>query len=143
MREVLTIATVLGLAGVVSSFLLFFILEELNFPHPLIQAIIFLKLDVAGHSTIYVARTGEQHFWQRPYPSLKLLVPTFATLITGTLIACYGLFMEPVGWRYTIYVWVYATAWFVFNDFLKVAVYRMLHKTKWLLGREHVHEIIE
>ncbi len=142
MREVLTIATVLGLAGVVSSFLLFFILEELNFPHPLIQAIIFLKLDVAGHSTIYVARTGEQHFWQRPYPSLKLLVPTFITLIAGTLIACYGLFMEPVGWRYTIYVWVYAMAWFVFNDFLKVAVYRMLHKTKWLLGREHVHEII-
>ncbi len=143
MREVLTIATVLGFAGVVSSFLLFFILVELNFSHPLIQAIIFLKLDVAGHSTIYVARTGERHFWHRPYPSLKLFIPAFSTRIIGTLIACYGLFMEPVGWEYTIYIWIYATVWFVFNDFLKVAVYRMLHKTKWLLGREHVHELIE
>jgi H+-transporting ATPase len=143
MREVLTIATVLGLAGVVSSFLLFFVLEKLNFSHALIQAIIFLKLDVAGHSTIYVARTGERHFWHRPFPSLKLFIPAFSTRIIGTLIACYGLFMEPVGWKYTIYIWIYATVWFVFNDFLKVAVYRMLHKTKWLLGREHSHELIE
>jgi H+-transporting ATPase len=143
MREVLTIATVLGLAGVVSSFLLFFILQELKFSHALIQAIIFLKLDVAGHSTIYVARTGERHFWQPPYPALKLLIPALSTRIIGTLIACYGLFMEPVGWKYTFYIYVYATAWFVFNDYLKVAVYRMLHKTKWLLGREHVHEVID
>jgi H+-transporting ATPase len=49
MREVLTVASVLGLTGVVSSFLLFLILEELNRSRDLIQAIIFLKLDVAGH----------------------------------------------------------------------------------------------
>ncbi len=63
MREVLTIASVLGLAGVASSFLIFFILQEMHYSHGLIQAILFLKLDVAGHSTIYVARTGERHFW--------------------------------------------------------------------------------
>ena len=143
MREVLTIATVLGLAGVASSFLLFFILEEFNFSRPLIQAIMFLKLDVAGHSTIYVTRSGERHFWHRPFPALKLLIPALSTRIIGTLIACYGLFMEPVGWKYTLYIYIYATAWFVLNDFLKVAVYRMLRKTKWLLGREHMHEAIE
>lgn len=143
MREVLTIASVLGLAGVASSFLLFFILEELQFSRDLIQAIIFLKLDVAGHSTIYVARTGRHHFWHRPFPSLKLFIPAFSTRILGTLVACYGLFMAPVGWKYTIYIWIYATAWFVCNDFLKVGVYRMLDKTSWLLGREHAHEAIE
>jgi H+-transporting ATPase len=143
MREVLTIATVLGLAGVASSFLLFFILEELKFSHAMIQAIIFLKLDVAGHSTIYVARTGERHFWHRPYPSLRLFIPAMTTRVIGTLIAVYGLFMEPVGWTYAIYIYIYATVWFVFNDFLKVSVYRMLHRTKWLLGREHVHESID
>jgi len=31
----------------------------------------------------------------------------------------------------------------VLNDFLKVAVYRMLYRTKWLLGREHMHELID
>ena len=143
MREVLTVSTVLGLAGVVSSFLLFFVLLEMNFSRELIQAIIFLKLDVAGHSTIYVARSGEKHFWHRPFPSLKLFIPAFSTRIAGTLIACYGLFMAPVGWEYTAYIWIYATVWFVFNDFLKVAVYRMLHRTKWLLGREHAHEAID
>ncbi|QDU74608.1 Calcium-transporting ATPase 1 [Bremerella volcania] len=143
MREVLTIATVLGLAGVASSFLLFFVLQELKFSHALIQAIIFLKLDVAGHSTIYVTRTGERHFWHRPYPSLKLFIPAMTTRIIGTLIAVYGLFMEPVGWKYALYIYIYATVWFVFNDFLKVSVYRMLHRTKWLLGREHMHEVVE
>ncbi|QDV48351.1 plasma-membrane proton-efflux P-type ATPase [Gimesia fumaroli] len=143
MREVLTIASVLGLAGVVSSFLLFFILEEMQFSRGLMQAILFLKLDIAGHSTIYVARTGERHFWERPFPSLKLFIPAMSTRIVGTLIACYGIFMEPVGWKMTGYIYLYATVWFVFNDFLKVAVYRMLNRTKWLLGREHVHEIIK
>jgi H+-transporting ATPase len=143
MREVLTVATVLGLAGVVSSFLVLLVLLEMNFSRDLIQAIIFLKLDVAGHSTIYIARSGEKHFWHRPFPSLKLFIPAFSTRIAGTLIACYGLFMAPVGWKYTAYIWIYATVWFVFNDFLKVAVYRMLHRTKWLLGREHAHEAID
>ena len=143
MVEVLTVATVLGLAGVTSTFLLFFIMKELNFSQDLIQAVIFLKLDVAGHSTIYVARTGERHFWHKPYPSLKLFIPAFSTRIIGTLIATYGLFMTPVGWTYTAYIYLYATVWFVINDFLKVAVYRMLQNKKWLLGREHAHEAIE
>lgn len=123
--------------------MIFFILQELKFSHALIQAIFFLKLDVAGHSTIYVARSGERHFWHRPYPSLKLFIPAMTTRIVGTLIAVYGLFMEPVGWEYVIYIYIYATVGFVFNDFLKVTVYRMLHKTKWLLGREHAHESLD
>lgn len=137
MREVLTVATVLGLLGVISSFLIFYILEELQFSRALIQAMIFLKLDVAGHSTIYVARTGERHFWEKPYPSLKLFVPAFTTRMIGTLIACYGLFMEPVGWEYTAYIWIYGTAWFVLNDFVKVGVYKMLRSKGWLEAGEH------
>ena len=140
MREVLTVATALGLAGVTSSFLIFFILEQLKLSQDLIQAIMFLKLSVAGHSTIYVTRSGERHFWHRPFPSLKLFTPLMTTQILATLIACYGVFMTPIHWKYTIYVWLYATAWFVFNDFVKVTVYRILNQTKWLLGGEHAHE---
>jgi H+-transporting ATPase len=142
-REVLTLSTVLGIAGVVSSFLLFFVFEQLGFERALIQTLIFLKLDVAGHSTLYVARTGERHFWHKPWPAPILMWSTIATMIVGTLIAVYGVFMEPIGWKYAVFIWAYALAWFLFNDFLKVAVYRMLHRTKWLLGREHAHELID
>jgi H+-transporting ATPase len=142
-REVLTLATVLGVAGVVASFLLFFIFERLGFARTVIQTLIFLKLDVAGHSTLYVARTGNNFFWKRPWPAPILMGATLGTMIVGTLVAVYGVFMEPIGWTYAGLIWAYALVWFLFNDCLKVSVYRMLHRTKWLLGREHAHETIE
>jgi H+-transporting ATPase len=126
MREVITVGGVLGVVGVISSFLLFFVLQEMGFEHAIIQSIIFLKLDVAGHSTIYVCRTREKHFWHRPYPSLKFFLPAFSTRIIGTLVVLFGVFMEPIGWKTILYVWLYATAWFVFNDFVKVWTYRFI-----------------
>ena len=143
MREMLSVSTVLGIAGVISSFLLFFIFERLDYPRAMIQTLIFLKLDVAGHSTLYVARTGEHHFWRKPWPAPTLMWATTATMIVGTLIAVYGVFMEPIGWKFAGIVWAYALAWFVVNDFIKVAVYRMLNKSKWLLGGAHAHEEAE
>jgi H+-transporting ATPase len=128
MREMLTISTVLGLAGVTSSILFFYILEQLRFPLALVQPMMFVKLDVAGHSTIYLTRSGEGHFWQKPFPSLKLFIPAMATRITGTVIGVYGLFMAPIGWKYAAYIWLYATVWFLFNDFVKVGVYRMMRR---------------
>ncbi|RME28817.1 MAG: HAD family hydrolase [Deltaproteobacteria bacterium] len=126
MREVLPVAVVLGVTGVASSFLLFFILQNLGLPQDLIQAIIFLKLDVAGHSTIYVTRAGPRHFWHRPFPSGKLLTAALGTRIAGTLIACYGLFMPAIGWKWVGIIYLYSTAWFVFNDFIKVWTYKAL-----------------
>ena len=128
MREMLTVAVSLGLAGVTSSILFFFILERLRFPLALVQPMMFVKLDVAGHSTIYLTRSGEGHFWKRPLPSLKLFLPAMATRITGTVIAVYGLFMAPIGWGYAMAIWLYATVWFVVNDFVKVGVYKVLRR---------------
>ncbi len=128
MKEVLTVATVLGLSGVVSSFLLFYILESLHFSRDMIQAIIFLKLDVAGHATIYLARTGDKPFWYKPYPSIYLFSSIFSTRIIGTLLAVYGVFMEAIGWEYAAYIWIYATIWFFFNDFIKLLTYKILRK---------------
>jgi len=126
MREVLTIGGVLGIAGVIASFTLFFVLQKMGFEHALIQSMIFLKLSVAGHSTIYVARTREKHFWQRPLPSLKFFVPAFGTQLIGSVFACFGIFMESIGWKMTIYIWIYAAIWFIFNDYIKVWAYRIL-----------------
>ncbi len=128
MKEILTVATVLGLLGVASSFFIFYLLQSWNVPRDMIQAIIFLKLDVAGHATIYLARTGDKPFWHKPYPSATLFFTVFATRIVGTLIAVYGIFMEAIGWEYAAYIWIYATFWFLFNDFIKIITYKMIKK---------------
>ena len=128
MREILTVAVVLGFAGVASSFLLFYWLQTHHYPLALIQAMLFIKLDVAGHSTLYLTRAGKHHFWHRPFPSLKFFLPAFGSRTIGTLVAVYGIFMEPIGWKYAGYMWLYALAWWIFNDFVKVGTYKFLNK---------------
>ncbi|CCA93130.1 MULTISPECIES: plasma-membrane proton-efflux P-type ATPase [Novosphingobium] len=126
MHRVLTISTMLGLLGVIASFLLFWIAERyLALPRPTIQTLIFLKLLVAGHLTIYLTR-NEGWFWQRPWPSWKLIVATETTQVLGTLATVYGWFVEPIGWTYALLIWGYALIWFLFNNLIKVWTYRML-----------------
>jgi H+-transporting ATPase len=127
MRELLTVSSVLGLTGVVSSFLLFFVLQEHGVSEDMIRSLLFLKLIVAGHSTLYVTR-AEGWFWERPWPSPLLMVATFGTEILGTLIAVYGVMITPVGWAYAAWIWLYALAWFFVNDVIKVLTYRMLRR---------------
>jgi hypothetical protein len=119
------VSSVLGVSGVVASFLLFFLLTEHGFSEDMIRTMLFLKLIVAGHSTLYITRTGGW-FWQRPYPAPLLLSATFGTEILGTLIAVYGVLVAPIGWEYALWMWAYALAWFAFNDVVKWGAYRML-----------------
>jgi H+-transporting ATPase len=42
------------------------------------------------------------------------------------LIAVYGLFMTPIGWRWALLVWGYALAWFFFNDRVKLVAQQIL-----------------
>ncbi len=125
MRDLLTIACILGIAGVVASFVLFFILREQGFSEDMIRTFLFLKLIVAGHSTIYVTRS-EGWFWQHPLPSPLLFGATFGTEILGTLIAVYGVFITPIGWTNALWIWLYALVWFFFNDAVKVTAMRFL-----------------
>jgi H+-transporting ATPase len=125
--EILTVSSVLGIAGVIASFLLFFLLREYGFPEDAIRTLLFLKLIVAGHSTLYVTR-AQGWFWQKPYPSPLLLGATFGTEILGTLIAVYGVLVTPVGWTWALAMWAYALAWFVLNDAVKQWAYRALRR---------------
>ncbi len=127
MPELLTVATVLGVSGVVSSFLLFYILQRMAFPEEIIQSLLFLKLIIAGHSTLYITRV-EGWFWQRPFPAPLLFFATFGTEILGTLIAVYGFLITPIGWEYAAWMWGYALVWFLFNDMIKMATYRFLRR---------------
>ncbi|MDX2368407.1 MAG: plasma-membrane proton-efflux P-type ATPase [Colwellia sp.] len=126
MHTLLTVSTVLGLAGVLSSFILFFWLQKQGFAEETIQSLIFLKLIIAGHSTLYITR-ADGWFCQKPYPSPLLLIATFGTEILGTLIAVYGLFITPIGWEFALYIWLYAFVWFLINDAIKMMTYRVIN----------------
>ena len=133
MPEVLGIATVLGIAGVIATFGLFYLGERVfHLGRETIQSLIYLKLSVAGHSTIFVTRT-RRAFWSiRPAPILLLAV--IGTQLVATLIAVYGIFMAPIGWHWAIVVWGYALAWFLVNDRIKLAAYKVFspHGEGWL-----------
>ncbi|QOP40902.1 plasma-membrane proton-efflux P-type ATPase [Sulfurimonas marina] len=123
MKELLVLSSWLGIAGVLSSFLLFwYTVTVLKLPLELVQSIFFAKLVVAGHGTIYNTRT-DTWFFKKPYPSLTLFGATFLSRIVGTIIAVYGFgLMEPIGWEWALGMWAYAMAWFVFNDMVKLSV---------------------
>ncbi|MGB8959424.1 MAG: plasma-membrane proton-efflux P-type ATPase [Candidatus Aminicenantales bacterium] len=125
MRLVLGIATVLGVIGVVSAFGLFYLGERvflLDRAH--IQTLMYLKLSVAGHLTIFLTRTRGP-FWSIR-PARILWAAVLGTQIVATLIAVYGLFMTPLGWGWALFVWGYALAWFLVNDRVKLLAYRIL-----------------
>jgi H+-transporting ATPase len=134
MPEVLGIATVLGIAGVIATFGLFYMGERvLHLGRDTIQSLIYLKLSVAGHSTIFLTRTRKAFWSIRPAPILLLAVLGTQTL--ATLIAVYGVFMPPLGWHWALFVWGYALAWFVVNDRIKLAAYKVFGREgEGLLG---------
>jgi len=135
MPVVLGIATVLGIAGVVASFGLFYLGERVfHLNREVIQSFMYLKLSVAGHLTIFVTRT-RRAFWSiRPAPIL--LAAVIGTQLVATLIAVYGIFMAPIGWGWALFVWGYALAWFLVNDRVKLAAYRVFDpQERGLLGR--------
>ena len=140
MHRVLTLSIVLGVLGVISSFGLFWVAEKyLGLPRPTIQTMVFLKLLVAGHLTIFLTRnTGA--FWARPWPSWKLVAATETTQLFGTLAAVYGWFVTPIGWSYALVIWSYALAWFLINNLVKAYVYRMMRHGAAPVAR-HLHRV--
>ena len=129
MRLVLGIASVLGIVGPIAAFGLFYLGDkvfELDRPH--LQTLMYLLLSVAGHLTIFLARTRGP-FWSIK-PSAILMVAVFGTQVIATLIAVYGVFMTPLGWGWALAVWAYALVWFFINDGLKLVAYRIFDPTE-------------
>jgi len=130
MRRVLTMAMVLSVGGVISSFLLFwFIFHNLGWEREVVQTMIFLKLLIAGHMTIYLTRnTG--WMWQKPYPRPIFLLAVEATQIIGTFFAVYGVLIHPIGWAKAGIVWGYAIVWMLILNAIKVLTIRFLGESK-------------
>jgi H+-transporting ATPase len=129
MRMVLGVSTVLGVIGVVSAFGLFYLGERVfHLDRAHIQTLMYLKLSVAGHLTIFLTRTRGP-FWSIR-PARILWVAVLGTQMVATLIAVYGLFMTPLGWGWAAFVWGYAMAWALVNDRVKLLAYRVFDPTK-------------
>ncbi|MGA9640606.1 MAG: HAD-IC family P-type ATPase, partial [Terriglobales bacterium] len=129
MRLVLGISTVLGVIGVVAAFGLFYLAERVfHLDRAHAQTLMYLKLSVAGHLTIFLTRTRGP-FWSIR-PARILWIAVLGTQTVATLIAVYGLFMTPLGWRWAGFVWVYALAWFLLNDRVKLLAYKIFDPIK-------------
>jgi H+-transporting ATPase len=124
MRTLLGISSFLGSVGTVSSFGILIIgLQVLHLNPLILQSFIYLKLSVAGHLNLFVART-KGRFWS-VRPAKPLFLAVILTQLAATIITVYGILLPAMGWTLAALVWGYALAAFVVTDFLKVGFYRL------------------
>ena len=129
MKEVLILSTWLGVAGVLSSFLLFWLVYYVwQVNAELTQTIFFAKLIIAGHGTLYNTRRDDW-FWKKPWPNPILWNASLWSAVAAVIIAVYGFgLIYPMGWGWAIFLVVYLFAWFVFNDMVKMLVLNYYRK---------------
>lgn len=126
MRRVLTVATVLGLVGVVETFLLLILAKDyFHIAQGQLQSFIYLKLAVAGHLTLFVVRSRNP-FWDHPRPAGILFGAIIGTQIVAAIIVGFGIFVTPLPWAYIGLIWLYCLAWFFIEDWVKIHLYRHL-----------------
>lgn len=124
MPLVFTVALSLGTMGVIESFLLFYLGDRVfNLPADYLQTMIYLKLSLAGHLTVFVART-KGFFWTIK-PAKILFFAVVITQIIATTIAAEGIFMSAIGWKTAGLIWAYCFFWFFVEDLINVGVYKM------------------
>ncbi len=126
MRVVLGVSTVLGVVGVVSAFGLFYVAERVfHIDRQHIQTMMYLKLSVAGHLTIFLTRTRGP-FWSIR-PARILWGAVLGTQALATCIALFGFgLVTPLAWSWALMVWGWALASFLLTDPIKLLTYRVL-----------------
>ncbi|HYW75641.1 MAG TPA: plasma-membrane proton-efflux P-type ATPase [Gammaproteobacteria bacterium] len=128
MRRVLMVASTLGLIGVIETFgLLVIAMHFFDLSRAQLQSLVFLKLVVAGHLTLMVART-RRRFFRPPYPAPVLLGAVLGTQVVAAVIVGFGLFVDRIPWLYVGVVWAYALGWILLEDEAKIIVYRYLER---------------
>ncbi len=135
MRQVITVATAMGVVGVIGSFgMLLLAMDWLRLDVAQIQTYIFLKMAVAGHLVLFVARS-KGYLWQRPWPAPLMIWSALITKLAATLLAAYGFgLITPISWPEIALIWGYSIASALVTDGVKVQVYHHLQH------RSPVHE---
>jgi H+-transporting ATPase len=126
MRQVLGVSTVLGVVGVLAAFGLFYLGDRVfHLDRAHLQTLMYLKLSVAGHLTIFLTRTRGP--WWSTRPANILLFAVLGTQALATIMAVYGLhIMTPIGWPLAAFVWGYAIVCALLTDPMKLLAYRIL-----------------
>jgi H+-transporting ATPase len=129
MRRVLQVAAVLGTVGVMETFALLIIAKSwFGLGLAELQTVIFLKLAVAGHMTLFVARTRHS-FFRKPYPAPILLLSILGTQTVAAMIAAFGWFVTPIPWSYIGLIWAYCLVWIFIEDGMKLIVYHHMDRS--------------
>ncbi len=129
MRQVITVATAMGIVGVIGSFgMILLAMDWLHLDVAQIQTYVFLKMAVAGHLVLFVART-KGHFWERPWPSSVMIWSAVITKLAATFLAAYGFgLITPITWPEVALIWTYSIVSAFVTDVVKVQVYRQLQR---------------
>jgi len=130
MRNILVVASTLGGIGLVETFGLLYLARSVyGMALPELQSLIFLKLVVAGHLTLLVART-RSGMLSRPWPAPVLLGAVLATQSVAALIVGFGWFVAPLSWGLIGLVWLYCLAWVMVEDLAKRLVYHLIDRRR-------------
>ncbi len=145
MKGIFVLSSWLGIAGVISSFTIFYIVMIYLQAHPenavylpevpqwvdmkdeksflgFVQTLFFVKMIIAGHLTIFNTRISDW-FFKKPYPSAALFLTSIITALVGTGIGLYSFgLMTKISIEWALFLWAYAFSWFVFNDIIKIFV---------------------
>jgi len=119
----------MGSVGTVGSFgMLWLAKDALHLTIPQIQTYVFLKLAVAGHVSLFIARARGWMF-ERPWPSGVLFWSAILTKLAATLLVLYPFgMMAPIGWVDVAIIWAYALGFGLVTDAAKVLAYRWLNR---------------
>ena len=80
----------------IRSYYVYLGMDVFNLSHSTLQSFIYLKLSVAGHLTVLVART-KGPFWS-VRPARPLMAAILVTQFIATLITVYGIGLPAMGW---------------------------------------------
>ncbi|MDQ7073229.1 MAG: plasma-membrane proton-efflux P-type ATPase [Gammaproteobacteria bacterium] len=129
MKQVIIVATAMGIVGVVGSFvMLLFAMDWLKLDIAQIQTYVFLKMAVAGHLVLFAART-KKHFWEHPRPAPIMIWSAVITKLAATIIAAYGFgLIAPITWPEIALIWGYSICSAFITDLVKVQIYRHLQR---------------
>ncbi|QVL54752.1 MAG: plasma-membrane proton-efflux P-type ATPase [Simkaniaceae bacterium] len=129
MKEIFTISIGLATVGVISTFGLFWIGQEMwDFDLAHIRTLAFLAILCGGNLTIYLTRNTGTLF-ERPLPEWKFFLATLFSQVIGTLVSVYGLNTSDfsgIGWKYVGWSWLYIGAWFIICMVVKIALYKLI-----------------
>jgi H+-transporting ATPase len=124
MHRVLAVSSTMGVVGTIGSFgMLYLAKDVLQLSVPQIQSYVFLKLAVAGHMALFVAR-ARGWFVQKPWPAPIIFWSAIVTKVLATLLVVYPMgLMAPISWLDVGIIWAYSIGFAFVTDAAKILAY--------------------